>query len=377
MIEMLVTLAITIVLMLFVGQIMSQVSRAARAGIAVSHVLNTKKVTGLQLDLNKEISKSGGLLVINTNTVTAPLTDESTSATTHRDDSVMFIRNIKSDERSATPIDATTPHGGMSDVSKVKVFIGHAARTLSNGTADGDLGAAGTSNHFAKAWPITVQKLFLSDNSPPTGRAIYGNGPAALDGVTSPATYRTGYSGPTTVASSIVDIAYQGSSGILGAIQNGASPMLYSYSNTRPLHNPFVHQSTEGLWKTVQGSAIASDVGASDITIEFAGDFDGNASNNVNGMDIASNGAPVWYGAANAPSTIALGGTRNPANPSSYSSARSTTGTYATPAYVFYPSDKWPVMIRIIVRLHDDRFLLADSDGEPGRLVTRVIRVRN
>ena len=328
MIEMLVTLAITIVLMLFVGQIFSQVSDAAKSGIAVSHVLESARIiTGQMSDdaANMVGTADGGFLIIQTGSSPAAGLNENDSGTrTYFADQVMWVR-LRGDLEPMVPATDNTYANSADDASHVRVYYGHALKASANGSAGSAFGAAGI-NQYASQWIMGRHAMFLADT--PSGNrastAGYGGSVSGTAGA-----YFTGFSGSQTVRFGVSDVANQTLTEINAGTIDASTVGFGTGTTNRLVVNPAPVSADFNGWAVAQMSPILA-TGVSDIIVEYA--------------NVTTGSGPITWTRGNLVCTS------------------STTN--------------WPDLIRIRFRLHGPRGNIAGADGEPGVMYEKIISVK-
>ena len=334
MIEMLVTLAITIVLMLFVGQIFSQVSDAAKSGIAISHVIESARIITGQISddaANMIGSSDGGFLIIQTHDLaSAQLDEESAASGPYFMDQVMWTR-LRGDLEPMVPGLDNGYSNSADDASHVRVYYGHARKTQSNGSDSGDFGSSanGGMNQYASQWVLGRHALFLAEGVPATANfaasAAHG---ASISGVN--AKYWTGYGGSQVLKFGVSDKANQTLAEIntAGTITVDTVGFGSTFAN-RLRVNPAPNAPDFEGWAVAQMTPILA-TGVSDIIVEYA---------NVT----TGSGAINW-----------------------------TRGNLVCTS----STTNWPDLIRIRFRLHGPRGAIGGADGEPGVMYEKIIPVK-
>ena len=329
MIEMLVTLAITIVLMLFVGQIFSQVSDAARSGLAVSHVIESARIITAQVSsdaANMVGPADGGFLIIQTAATPAAGLDENDSTTrTYFADQITWVR-LRGDLEPMVPATDNSYANSADDAAYVRIYYGHALRADTDGSSTPTFGSAGP-NLYANQWIMARHAMFLADT--PTGNRATGPGYADTTSGTA-GDYMTGFGGSSqNVRHGLSDVADKTLAEVNAGTIDAATVAFDAgidrrlFVNTNPATGNF-----EG-WRIAQMSPLLA-TGVSDIIIEYA---------NVT----TGSGAITW-----------------------------TRGNLLCTS----ATTNWPDLVRIRFRLHGPRGTLGGADGEPGVQYEKIIRVK-
>lgn len=336
MIEMLVTLAITIVLMLFVGQIFSQISSAAKSGIAISHIIeNARVITGQISDdaANMVGPSDGGFLIVATAKTAGALLDEDDSSTrAYFADQITWVR-LRGDLEPVVPGLDNTFSNSADAATHVRVYYGHGIKANpANGSAGAAFGSAGP-NEYASQWILARHALFLSGASPPSGNhANSSSYSATVSGVASG--YWTGFTGPKTIQGGVSDVAAYTlddiNAGSVGAVTTGFG----SGTTTRLIVNPAPATGDFECWEVAQASSILA-TGVSDFIVEYAT------------LPASASSPIVW--------------TRTDDTVVKFTQADASA---------------WPDLIRIRFRLHGTNGSLAGADGEPGVVYERILRVK-
>ena len=328
MIEMLVTLAITIVLMLFVGQIFSHVSDAARSGLAVSHVIESARIITGQIsdDAGNMIGPAdGGFLIIQAGASPASALDENDSGThAYFADQLMWVR-LRGDLEPMVPATDNTYANSADAASHVRVYYGHALKANANGSAGATFGAAGI-NEYASQWIMGRHAMFLADT--PSGNRASAAGYAGTVSGTAGA-YFTGFSGSQTVRFGVSDVADQTLTEINAGTIDASTVGFGTGTTNRLVVNPAPVSDDFNGWAVAQISPILA-TGVSDIIVEYA---------NVT----TGSGAITW-----------------------------TRGNLVCTS----STTNWPDLIRIRFRLHGPRGAISGSDGEPGVMYEKIISVK-
>jgi len=399
MLEMLVAMAATLILVIFLNQIFQSLQAATSMGKGVSVIVQNARTVGPQLTNNRSGDaakmvgplQGGFLVVINyvANPPTRPirLTSESEQpvAAPLRSDQVMWVRDVTTE-----PIAPNSAYSfnSQSPAAHSRVWFGHGLRTqpdgsdppLPSGATVPLLGHAGP-NQFATDWVLARQELFL-DGSLPDPRVV-GDGRTYALGANAGATVSyqvnpTG-AGPLLLYRGLTDLAstdlaeLTGAGGVLVSPSKAAYANIYAYTfaqhRLRINPQPISYES----WRIAQKHPVFADRCVS-FAVQFAGDYDG-----VEGLDVDSNNATRWYDLNNLPpGGFAVGFTAGdePVNQSPLPAAYQANGDRA---FVFRngnPADaKWPMLLRLQYRLIDARGRINGEDGLPGKLFEQVIPV--
>lgn len=415
MIEMLLSITITLVMVLFLNTIFSSIASTVSLGVATSDIIQANAVFTKQLgdDASAMVGPlSNGFMVIIQKKVTSVRqrpTDPPTS--TQRSDQIIWIRTTTS--TGDVPITPRTPGNpaayadAASLAANARVWFGHALRTNANGTLPNGANLGVAPNDAAIRWVLGRQALFL--NGPQNLPLAYINSAAAYPSWTVN-TYASVASAPSPPSwykglSDVFDrdlngvISYFGGVALpLNITGSGypAGPYRLTYGDYRLWCNP--NPTTNGVepWQEAQRHPIFL-LNVSDLRIDFAGDYDGVAGVDLN---LASGGIKWYSHFANPP-----GATFDPSEPETYPPpvysnlvpyGFATDGSLipraiyqpnppgltapmanADAAFTFVPLGlDWPQMIRFRYRVHDERGQLADRDGLRGKLFERVIQVK-
>lgn len=330
MIEMLVTLAITIVLMLFVGQIFGHVSDAAKSGLAISHILESARVITGQVSAdgsNMVGASEGGFLIIQTATSpAAPLDENDTGTRTYFADQVMWVR-LRGDLEPMVPANDISYSNSADDANHVRIYYGHALKANPDGSAGTAFGAAGL-NEYASQWVMGRHAMFLADSPPNVTNHSSAAGYAGTISGTG-GTYFTGFSGSQTVQFGVSDVADQTLSEINAGTIDASTVGFGTGTSNRLIVNPAPVSPDFNAWAVAQISPIMA-TGVSDIIVEYA---------NVT----TGSGGITWIRG----NLVCTSSTTN-----------------------------WPDLIRIRFRLHGPRGKIAGPDGEPGVMYEKIIRVK-
>ncbi|MHB1157060.1 MAG: PulJ/GspJ family protein [Phycisphaerales bacterium] len=429
LVELMVSVAITALLILAINQVFSSVSKAVRIGIGASEVLQNSRILGDQLERdfkNMVPPGSNGVLVI-VNQRIGPVhilpTDDlnengqvdaaTESNRTVRSDQIMFIRT----RGDAQPMVASgdNSYSNSTDATYAKVWYGHCLRTQDNGQLPANVlganytpGASGAvpSNHFASDWILGRQALFLQTS---TTAPTHANG-GWFDAPTTTLTPPSGVS--SVLYAALADVAYYGLDVQAGPSANSHGCMVGGTYDAAALEESY------RLWRFSAGTTVvpsstyasraynylygvngnssgtpqrlmvnplptsntytAAEVAqmypylcghVSDFVVEFAGDY-----NNDSKIDTTS-GNITWYGIDNMPPTGAGGFDAAGTTEAPY---RDIVNAGTDVRFIFRHGDSannWPYLIRIRYRLVDSKGQIAGADGEPGRWFEQIMKV--
>ena len=328
MIEMLVTLAITIVLMLFVGQIFSHVSDAAKSGISISHVIQSARVITGQISddgANMVGAGEGGFLIIQTGASPASSLNEDDAGTrTYFADQVMWVR-LRGDLEPMVPATDNTYANSADDANHVRVYYGHALKSNANGSAGSTFGAAGA-NQYASQWVLGRHAMFLAD-TPSGNRASTAGYGGTVSGTAG--SYFSGFSGSQTVRFGVSDVADRTLTEINAGTVDASTVGFGTGATNRLVVNPAPSSGDVNGWAVAQMSPILA-TGVSDMIVEYASVTTGS-------------GAIAW-----------------------------TRGNLVCTS----STTNWPDLIRIRFRVHGPRGNIGGADGEPGVMYEKIIRVK-
>ena len=329
MIEMLVTLAITIVLMLFVGQIFSHVSDAARSGIAVSHVLENARVITSQIsdDASNMVGPTeGGFLIIDiSQTPAAGLNENDSGTRAYYSDQLMWVR-LRGDLEPVKPGNDNTFANSADDAAYVRVYYGHGLHLNPNSSSAGTFGDAGL-NEYASNWVLSRHAMFLAESPSGIRAATPGYG-GAVTGMSGD--YLTGYSLTTyNVRTGLSDVADMTLAELNAATVDINSVGFGAGTTRRPFVNVNPAASNFEGWAIAQQTGVLA-LGISDMVVEYA--------------NVTTGSGPITWVRGNLVCT------------------QSTSN--------------WPDLIRIRFRIQSPRGTLIGADGEPGVMYERIISVK-
>ena len=422
LVELLVTIAITGVILLVVNQVFNTVSTAVGVGMATSEILTNTRAVGEQFAKDAEQMLGPGdnafMVIVNKryNSQFIVAEDAETSTTRNvRSDQLTFFRSRgtmmpiapEDDDRFSPP--ATT------GASEVRIWYGHALRTNSDGDGPtGGLGAAGGPNAYAGNWVLGRQAIFLDASADIThwyaNGAWYNADVMQVNGTDVPS--------PQKLWLGLADIAKRDLVGsastdaLVSANDEPGSPdadllykntasgtyvdiaLHYTFAESQRLRvNPVPEDTTFESWRIAQTLPyFAGHV--SDFIVEFAGDYCNNTPDRDGSpapsgppdgnIDTFSDGGLVWYGLDVVPPTggasIFVTAASNDTD-STRPIYNATATAAADRTYVFRHgssggSANWPYLIRIRYRLHDSRGKVVGADGELGRWFEYVLKVQ-
>jgi|GEM_PF-4538628 len=415
LVELMVSVAITALLILAINQVFSSVSKAVRIGIGASEVLQNSRILGDQLERDFKTQRKpteGGFMVIVNNDISANVLPEDAETSTPkrmvRSDQIAFIRARNSDEQPIAPGADDRYDAAPTAATDIRVFYGHGMRTDPNGTgpSTSGLGTADGPNEFASQWILCRQALFLDltiNTRSITGfpSPWYSNGATQssnLANVSTPLSAPELNSGLCDVANraltgdsdsnGVVSLNNRPGSGagsdILWADESPSEYYLrakkYMFVNERIRVNPLPDTTSYEAWRVGQmHSYLAGHV--VDFVVEFAGDYDGSPGIDTN----SSTHEIIWYSMKNPPPTTANGfvDSTNSTLPDSTNGQpiQANTSLPAAADYIFTfrhgsGSTNWPYLIRIRYRLVDSKGQIAGADGEPGRWFEQIMKVK-
>ena len=391
LVEMMVSIAVTTVLILAINKVFTSVSAGVSSGLALSEVVATSRVVGDQIerDFDQMVgpSENGFLVIINQTVSNARLVPEDVDtglSTDLRSDQIAFIKR-RVDDDPVTP-QADNTYDSYTSAAYARVWYGHALRANSDGSRpSGNLGASGTPNQFAADWILGRQALYLqSDSSPLAQRHINGAW------IGSPATGATGPV-PAVLESGLSDVAYCGlaTETTNGAVVGGTSyahtnsnkrlfqdltgstyasrAFALTYASARLLCNPSPQGPSYDSWKIAQMHPdLAEHV--SEFIVEFAGDYDGSAGIDTQG---GANGSIKWYGTGSPPPGGKFNGTgQGPIR---------TSPPGGGDGFVFRHgagATEWPMLIRFRYRIHDSRNHIKGAGGGLGQWFEQILTVQ-
>ena len=391
MLEMLIAMAITIGIVLFINQVFSSVKDAVSSGIGLSRVIQHARVARAQMTEDARAmtkpSDEGFLMIVNKDMANVYMTSDATTS----------IAKVPSDQlcfvRSSDGLEPITPGGlnsisSTSDASKAKIWYGHCRRTNPDGTDSGLLGATTSNNlnRYAVDWIMGRQALFLEEDS--TSQLInsqtaatdsqvdgYGSLPSGIDKKLSMAL--------TDVVGDVVSgvpTSLQQISDDLNPTGGGSSDnaIKYTYVRTgeRLRVNPYpVYDSGDadrqyGAWQLAQTHPYFVP-NVTSIQVEFAADwYQVSGAEGEDGLiDTDGKGGIIWY-SHHAPSAVSN---------SIPTDLRASLGgdTQNADRLFLWTKDNlsdWPHLIRVTYRLTDEKGRVASQTGM-GRMFEVILPV--
>lgn len=370
MIEMLVTIAITAVLVVSLVPIINAVQQAAGADRDLSDINRSSQSFKETLSVHNGVSVSTiHYLAITNHQIPGVSLREGDTPETFRSDQLAMVvpRGISGPIDSVTPNTASDP-SGTTNASWIRIWHGHVVKTDTSGQMAGDLGQSGP-NQYASDWTFGRQITFLeSSTHPSTRRQIYANSPLVSAPVTAPAGFTAGYSGPQTLSGALTDVAYDNPAasmlaqiGVPPAAVNTTTAMGYTYSNVRLHYRPgSTGDVSDGLWVEAQSIPSVFE-GASEIIVEYAGDYPDVAGGTTDGkLDLNPDGSIRWYGLNDTPPDVLT----------------TTNGQYNTKTALWVTGSKYlPKLIRVKTRIHGELAITAGQDGELGQPFEYMIHI--
>lgn len=394
MIELLVAIAVTVVMILFVNSIFSTAGGAISTGVAASQVLETSIVISEQIDRDAKSMlgpRQGGFLVILNKIYkdipvgpNDPDPDEvsgtqKTILPDPRSDQVYWVAQ-RGTLKPMTPggLDHD-PLNHRSSAAFVRMWYGHVARTYEKGGSAPDLGEGIPSdpNRRAIDWILGRQALLLDPSVDPmlvhAETAKVNADVKNLD---------TELSRADKLFRGTTDVARQSLSSIQADFRKAASTTTttsnlndfeastvreYLFADRRLDANPSPDIEGEyDLGHVAQMHPVFVEH-VSEFEVTFAGDYDDKP-----GIDLYTGaeanpaigrfeGAIRWYDGETDPPT------------------RLDTQKITAPlgnGYVFVPfGSNWPHMIRLRFRVHDARGRVGGQDGIPGQIFEQIIQI--
>jgi len=363
LIELIVAIGITSIILLLVNQIFSTTTRAMNMGITMTDVIAGQRAASEQVlqdanamigpgedtdpDTSNPAEEGGFLVIVQYQTYFTQVARGASSqfvprsayaADPVRSDQLLFFRKREVGSQKiypVTPLSEDTYQNDFLDATSgdefvspyVKVWYGHARKTLENGTEDSndngtvtaaevtanDLGAyapaglitnadelAGKSttgaNRFAHEWVLARQAMFLVDTASPNPALtteIHANSArydAAVSGYTPPSYIPNSTLLPHVSFMGLTDIAAQalGSTTRTGSVlydvnavasyPAGVAPFLYLAQRLRVNPNPTFNTNDTyayAAWQSAQMHPVFF-AGVSDFIVEFAADYENN-----------------------------------------------------------------------------------------------------
>jgi prepilin-type N-terminal cleavage/methylation domain-containing protein len=382
LLEMLVAVAITALMILFVNTVLSSISASAGQGAQFSTIIQSSRTLSdqLQRDMGTLVGPGGdGFLVIlqkryavtgNAATDTFLTADDRKRSlpTELRADQIAFIRS----RGSLEPIcpGNSTSYSNNSKASFVRVWYGHPRLVDSTGLVAPLLQEVDAVN-----WVLGRQVLFL-DQSNITGSVH-------VDFATNWTVTGTSAGAPTEYYKGVSDVLDRTLADVVTSFNATgytaeAGPYRFAFGKDR-------------LWCAVEPGGYDSWQIAqmhpyfvphvSSFQIDFAGDY----SPRDGAMDIdAATNTVKWYTGIPSVSTDPSLTYAAPASAFTTASA-GTTAIYETSptnapnadaAFIFKPrGSDWPMLLRFRFRLHDAQGKIAANDGTAGRVLEQIVRV--
>lgn len=405
LIELMVSMAVTIILVLFVNSIFATAGGAVRNGVAISRLIGATTIVTKQMDEDAQGMvgpRDGGFLVILNKrlkdvrlTPNDPSRDDAGSASAKanlpdlRVDQIGWIRSRGNLKPLAPGGILADPSSSYSSASHVRIWYGHCLITETDGsTPDNDeLGETGTPNEIGINFVLGRQALFLdgSITNPigvPQDKRVQVYADSAIadanvvgDGLGQGAPTAKLYMGLTDIAAqSLDDIRRKfGTAASSGTPQMARLAASFVFGSNR-LHanpDPSIEEGYEN-WQIAQMHPIFVNH-VSEMEVSFAGDYEDNdgridmvtieAGGQGSGSRTRSYETINWYDAENPPT----GG--------NLSENEISVGDYT--GYAFVPGkNNWPHMVRIRFRAHDTRGQIAGPDGLTGQVYEVIIRVK-
>ena len=400
LIELMVSMAVTIILVLFVNSIFATAGGAIRQGVATSSLVGSTTIVTKQIsdDARSMVGpRDGGFLVILNKrlknvrlTPADPDPDEVTGAAREglpdlRVDQIAWVSN-RGNLQPLTPGGiAGDPTGNFSNASHVRIWYGHCLKTEPDGKtpSDKELGKD-EPNDMGINFVLGRQALFLDGTvakgtaDPDRQAKIYAanarsNASITGDGLGTSSPGSQLYYGLTDIAAQSLDdirreFAEASSSGISQMTQL-ATEFIFArerlHVNTQP-------DASLGLqnWQFAQmHGAFVNHV--SEVEISFAGDYENNdgfidmESYTVEATEAGERSQQFsrikWYDFENKPT----GGNV------------SENEILGGKGWAFVPGkNNWPHMVRFRFRAHDIRGQLAGADRLPGAIYEVIIKVK-
>lgn len=406
LIELMVSMAVTIILVLFVNSIFATAGSAVRNGVAISRLIGATTIVTKQIDEDAQGMvgpRDGGFLVILNKrlkdvrlTPNDPSREDAGSASARanlpdlRVDQIGWIRTRGNLKPLAPGGILADPSSSASSASHVRIWYGHCLITTPDGATPDkeELGETGTPNEIGINFVLGRQALFLDGNiTNPLGVhqdkrvQIYADSAAADanvvgDGLGQGAPTAKLYMGLTDVAAqSLDDIRREFSN----AASTGKSQMArlaasYVFGSNR-LHanpNPDIENGYQN-WQIAQMHPIFVNH-VSEMEVAFAGDYEDN-DGRID-MITVETGAEGSGSRSRSYETINWYDSENPPTGADLSDNEISVGNdYA--GYAFVPgNNNWPHMVRIRFRAHDTRGQIAGPDGLTGQVYEVIIKVK-
>lgn len=354
MLEMLVAMAITLIIILFINQIFSSVKDAVTNGVALSSVIENGRILSGQLhdDADAMVNNSaGGFLIIYNDKINGvqPTPDYANSSLpTVRSDQLAFVR-LRNNLEPMCP-GTLNSYSNTVYAPYVRVWYGTGLRTKADGSDPGStaLGNANSGdNRYSRDWILCRQALFLCDTSPGGTHATGAKYNASV----------TNYSGSPLLYQGYSDVEYGQTLQDIDAdiISGNANGLNYIFTGGNRLRvNPAPDLSiSNGRDYSSQQVAQMHPLfvpNVPEFIVDFAGDYDNDGK-----VDTDSAGKIKWYDRYTNPPGVPV----------------------ASNGFVFAPgSSKWPYMVRVRFRVTDPTGKVNGADGSMGRQFEQIITIR-
>ncbi|QNN23932.1 prepilin-type N-terminal cleavage/methylation domain-containing protein [Planctomycetales bacterium ZRK34] len=404
MLEMLIAMAITIGIVLFINQVFSSVKDAVSSGIGLSRVIQNARVARAQMTEDARAmvkpSDEGFLMVVNKDMANVYMTpDAATPFAKVPSDQLCFAR-LRGDLEPVTP-GKTDSISSTSDANHVKIWYGHALRLKDDGTdytpLKPYLGPTSLNqadpNYYAINWIMGRQALFL-DEGPNNPQQIYSYGaqtdmqiagytgePASdvddkLYMALTDVSGNVSASGPATlqdISNDLIVPANGGSGGPENAIK-----YTYVRADQRLRVNPYpVYKSEDadrqyGAWQLAQTHPYFVP-NVTSIQVEVAADWFDKANNvedQQDGLiDTDNQGGIIWYSEHHWNSAI-----KNRIKTYRASLGGDTQNADRLFLWTRDNQPKWPYLIRVTYRLTDEKGRVASQTGL-GRMFEVILPV--
>ncbi len=379
LVELISAVAVTLIMVVSIGQVFSRVSVAVQTGRATTNALSAARIIQDQLDNDFKHMLgpgAGGFLVIHHDSIQAELNPFNAQDTQrHQLDQIIFIRK-RADLEPICP-SSSSSFSNSSDASFCRLWLGHVR-------VDGKEPGDGPEMEYAAQWVLGRQALFLEGDSTGSNRAENALAVTLQKGLHDVAKVGLWNEGPSgaLVGGYEHDLAVNKEQRLWMSLNGStyadrARDLIFTNLNVRPYtitKLPTLNQS--GASDVITSNEVAQMHAyfaehVSDFAVEFAGDYEAPFGK----IDTETQGgmtAIKWYGIGlkEAADKSELG--------SIFSDNQAPLPILRDNTIVFRHgpgSTNWPYLIRLRYRIQDERGRVTGFDGEPGIWFEQVIKV--
>lgn len=365
MLEMLVAMAITVGIVLFINQVFTSVSDAVRGGLGTSRVLQHARVIRAQLT-NDAVSMvgpsdNGFLIIANKKYTGVKLSQDAAQTVAVASDQLCFASLAGPDMEPITPGNQNSI-STTSDAPYVKIWYGHCRHVKPDGTDSLDMTVAGGLNEYPVNWVLGRQALFLEDDS--TAPFVYSQGAkynATVNGTSAPIAKNL-YMGLTDVSgnvtpgnSALVDLSNQ-----IVTAPATAMDLIYVKErlrvNAQPVYNPSAGRDY-AAWQIAQTHPYFIPQSLS-FEVEVAGDWydeTAGAKGQDGKIDLDGKGQIIWYSKRN---TFYISRIE-----SDYSAGNNANADRVLVWKANTPAAQWPYLVRLTYRITDENARVSSRAG--------------